>query len=329
MESPGEFLRRALLSSATTIEGIYPCRQRGALSKRKMTIPETRAWHGRIGWLLIAVCWPLNWLWPGMRTHLLFFPLWLGYILAVDAWVLRRTGSSLLTRSPRDFATFFIISLPVWWLFEILNWRTGNWQYLGREHFSNLEYFVFASLSFSTVIPAVFSTAEFVGTFGWIERFAHGPRVPATDRICRGFFLTGCAMIGLLLAWPTYFYPFVWASLFFIVEPINVWLGRRSILTRLQRGDWRTVIALWTGALTCGFFWEMWNYFSYPKWTYHVPFANFWHLFEMPLLGYLGYLPFALELFVIVHLVRKRPPELRIGGSEGERPEGNMRFTPA
>ena len=255
-----------------------------------------------------------------MRTHLLFFPLWLGYALAVDALVLRRTGSSLLSRSPRDFATFFAISVPVWWLFEIINWRTGNWLYLGREYFSNLEYFVFASLSFSTVIPAVLSTAELVGTFGWIERFAHGPRVPATGRICRGFFLAGCTMLGLILVWPRYFYPFVWTSLFFMVEPINVWLGRRSILTRLQHGDWRTVIALWTGGLTCGFFWEMWNYFSYPKWTYHVPFVGFWYLFEMPLLGYLGYLPFALELYVIVHLAQRRPPALCILSGERQRP---------
>ncbi len=283
----------------------------------KPTVPEPRAWHGRVGWLLIAICWPLNWLWPGARTHLLFFPLWLGYTLAVDALVLRRTASSLLNRSPRDFATLFIISVPVWWLFEIINWRTGNWRYLGRELFSDLEYFVFASVSFSTVIPAVLITAELAGTFSWIKRFARGPRVPASDRICRGLFLTGCATLGLLLAWPRYFYPFVWASLFLIGEPINVWLGRRSILTRLHRGDWCPVIALWTGVVTCGFLWEMWNYLSYPKWTYHIPFVNFWHLFEMPLLGYLGYLPFGLELYVLVHLAQRRPPALNICGSQG------------
>lgn len=281
---------------------------------------ETRAWYGRIGWLLIATCWPFNWLWPGLRTHLLFFPLWLGYALAVDALVLRRSGSSLLTRSPRDFATLFVISVPVWWLFEIINWRTGNWQYLGGGHFSNLEYFVFATLSFSTVIPAVFTTAELVGTFKWIEGFAHGPRVPATGRVRRGFFLAGCAMLGLILAWPRYFYPFVWASLFLIVEPINLRLGRRSILTHLQHGDWRTVIALSTGGLICGFFWEMWNYFSYPKWTYHVPFVGFWHLFEMPLLGYLGYLPFALELYVVVHLAQRHSPALRFDRAGGALP---------
>jgi len=45
------------------------------------------------------------------------------------------------------------------------------------------------------------------------------------------------------------------------------------------------------------------NYLSYPKWVYHVPFVDFLHIFEMPLIGYLGYLPFSLELFALYHLV--------------------------
>jgi hypothetical protein len=47
----------------------------------------------------------------------------------------------------------------------------------------------------------------------------------------------------------------------------------------------------------------MWNFFSYPKWIYQVPFVDFFRVFEMPLLGYGGYLPFSLELFALYHLV--------------------------
>jgi hypothetical protein len=75
-------------------------------------------------------------------------------------------------------------------------------------------------------------------------------------------------------------------------------------LTRwTQNGDWRPVIELWIGVLITALFWEMWNYYSYPKWVYSVPWGGFWHIFEMPLLGYLGYLPFSLELFALYHLV--------------------------
>ena len=64
--------------------------------------------HGWLGLLLVAVAWPLNWGLPGLRTHLLFFPLWLGYVLVMDALVLRRRGTSLFTRSRRRFVLLFV-----------------------------------------------------------------------------------------------------------------------------------------------------------------------------------------------------------------------------
>jgi len=40
-----------------------------------------------------------------------------------------------------------------------------------------------------------------------------------------------------------------------------------------------------------------------PNGSIHVPWGNWFHIFEMPLLGYGGYLPFVLELHAIYHLV--------------------------
>src|SRR4051812_39808337 len=114
---------------------------------------------GRQSWLgslLLAVCWPLNWCLPGMRTAYLFFPLWLGYVVVVDGLVLSRTGTSLWTRSRRDFVLMFLVSAPVWWLFEMINRRTANWQYLGSDTLTGFHYFLLCSVSFSTVMPAVF-----------------------------------------------------------------------------------------------------------------------------------------------------------------------------
>jgi hypothetical protein len=80
----------------------------------------------------------------------------------------------------------------------------------------------------------------------------------------------------------------------------------------VERGDWRPVIALSVGALICGFFWEMWNFYSDPKWIYHTPGAQFLHVFEMPLLGYAGYIPFALELYALRNFLWPRAPRLRL-----------------
>src|SRR5216117_3773662 len=142
-----------------------------------------QAQQGWLGLGLLAVCWPLNWTMPGMRTAYLFFPLWLGYILVVDALVLARTGSSLWRRSRRKFVLLFAASAPVWWLFEIINSRTANWEYQGSDTFTLLEYYLLCTLSFSTVMPAVFETAELARTFGWMDRLACGPRLRPTPTL--------------------------------------------------------------------------------------------------------------------------------------------------
>lgn len=266
---------------------------------------RTLAWHGWLGLGLIAVFWTLNWTLDGPRTHWGFFPMWLGYCLTIDALVYLRKGTSLLTRNPAWYIGLFAVSAPAWWFFEALNWRLQNWVYQGAELFTPLQYWFWATLSFSTVIPAVFGTAELFSSFDFVKRIRRGPVVHPTRRVTLAFFLSGWVMLALMLAWPRYFFPFVWLSVFFILEPINIWLGNRSLATYTSRGDWRPIIALWLGVLTTAFFWEMWNYFSYPKWIYQVPFVNVLHIFEMPLLGYGGYLPFALELFAMYHLVSR------------------------
>jgi hypothetical protein len=273
-----------------------------------------RIQHAYAGLALIAIFWPLNWLLPReMRaTSYLFFPLWLGYALTVDALVLARSGTSILRRSRGGFLWLFVTSAPAWWLFEWINKRTGNWEYLGGEVFTGFEYFLLATFSFSTVMPAVFETAELVRTFRWIEPSRHGPRLPPARKLVTGLLVAGILMLALALLWPRFFYPFVWGSVFLLVEPINIALGRRHLFDPLSQGDWRPVVALSAGALICGFFWEMWNYYSYPKWIYHTPGAQFLHIFEMPLLGYLGYLPFAWELYSIRNFLAPRAVALRV-----------------
>jgi len=259
--------------------------------------------HGWLGFSLLIVFWILNWTLQGARTHWGFFPLWLGYCLAIDGLVVWRTGTSLLTRSPLRYIGLFLISAPAWWIFELLNLRTQNWVYLGAEIFSPLSYAFWTTLSFTTVIPAVFGSTEFFASFDFMKRPKRGPQIDTDKRTTLFFFVLGWGMLALILMFPNKFFGFVWMSLYFILEPVNIWLGNRSLADWTQRRDWRPVIALWFGVLLTAFFWEMWNYYSYPKWVYQVPWGNWLHFFEMPLVGYGGYLPFALELYALYHFV--------------------------
>jgi hypothetical protein len=257
--------------------------------------------HGWLGLGLVILFWILNWTLPGTRTHWGFFPLWLGYCLGIDGLVVARTGTSLLTRGWRKYIGLFLVSAPVWWIFELLNVRTQNWTYVGAELFSPLEYAFWTTLSFTTVIPAVFGSAEFVASFDFLKRLLRGPVIGTDKRTTLFFFVLGWIMLALMLIWPRMFFLFIWLSLYFILEPINIWLGNRSLANWTQKGDWRPVISLWLGVLLTAFFWEMWNYYSFPKWIYHVAWGDWLHVFEMPLLGYGGYFPFALELYALYH----------------------------
>ena len=263
--------------------------------------PARSTWpaHGWVGIILTALFWYLNWGLTGLRSHWAFFPLWLGYILTTDALIFYRKGNSWFTRNPKGFALLFLFSAPFWWVFEALNARTEYWLYTPIESFSNLEYYLYCTLNFSIVLPAVLSTAQLFLTFTWLRKLKPGWKLGSRPATVWLFFLAGWAMLAATLIWPQYGMAFIWMSLFFIMDPINLWLGKPSLIKRTAEGDWRLVFALWLGGLTCGFFWEMWNYYSSPKWLYQVPYVDFWHVFEMPLLGYLGYLPFALELYAM------------------------------
>jgi len=119
--------------------------------------------------------------------------------------------------------------------------------------------------------------------------------------------VAGAVLLGLTLAYPRWAYPLLWVSGVFLLEPLVLARGGKGLLTHLARGDWRPWIALCCGGLLCGFLWELWNWRSYPKWIYHTPGVGRPRLFEMPLLGYLGYLPFALQVYLWKELWLREP----------------------
>ena len=258
-------------------------------------------YRGLLGLLLIAIAWPLS----QQISQNLFFPLWLGFILLVDGLVLRRTGTSLVVRSPKIMVVMFIVASPYWWAFEGINEITQNWVYVTstEEDSGGLVGVIEASLSYSTVIPAVFEVSELIGSFGFIKRFARLPSLVLSrpQIILAGVF--GLGSLVTMLIWPTYLFPMTWLCLFFIFDPINNLTGRPSIIAQVKNGDYRTVVAFALGALVCGFFWEMWNRDASVSWEYNIGYLDFARIFQMPLLGYGGYLPFGLETYAMFHFV--------------------------
>ncbi|HUG14018.1 MAG TPA: hypothetical protein VMM78_03275 [Thermomicrobiales bacterium] len=260
-----------------------------------------------LGAALIAVWWPIAWLQFRPLSDHYFFPLWLGYILAVDGILTLRTGTSPMTRSGIRVAWMFVASIPLWWTFELFNQIVGNWHYHLPRPYGPVAYALLASLAFSTVVPAVLTTCELVRSVNW-DPLRRLPPIEAERRTLVALCTAGLAMVALIVAWPSYAFPLVWLALIFVFDPVASALGGKSIAWRLRRGDWSSVANLGVAALICGFFWEMWNVWALPKWTYEIPHADWLRVFEMPVLGYGGYIPFGVEVYIAYVLLGRLLP---------------------
>lgn len=280
--------------------------------------PLTPGARGRLplfGWAglgLVAVSWACSWgfiLLP-LRPYA-FTPLWVGYTLVVMALTRRATGRSLLD-APKRLLGLTALSAVFWWFFEYLNRFVESWEYWGVSVRGLGDALLFGVLPFATVLPAVAATQElWAGSARLDAAFVSfhpvDPRAPRA--LGAGVVLAGLG--GLLaLSWaPTLLFPLVWLAPLLVLVGGQAALGRPHVLSGLARGDWREVVTWALAALTCGFFWEGWNWLSLPRWTYEVSYVGAPKLFEMPLLGYAGYLFFGLECAVVARLVAALPPQ--------------------
>ncbi|HTO65371.1 MAG TPA: hypothetical protein VMM15_29440 [Bradyrhizobium sp.] len=251
-----------------------------------------------VGTALASVAWIVAWGTSGFFSEHSFFPLWLGYILAVNGLCEVRFKTSLLRIMGRSFPLLFLISIPLWWFFEGMNAIVQNWHYRLAHPVSSMQYVLEASLDFSTVVPAVLSTSFLLLATSRALRLRSPrwqPRV--SERGLAAAVLIGIGCFALLPLFPQETFALVWIAPILILEPIASAIRFPSLLTDVQTGGWRRLFAVMAATLVTGFWWEMWNFYSLPKWTYSIPYVGFWHVFEMPLLGYLGYPFFGIAVF--------------------------------
>ena len=271
--------------------------------------PGRFPWWGWAGMTLCLASWLLAWkrfTWFWLFQPHTFLPIWAGFILAVNALAVKRSGRCLVLRRPLRFALLFPLSAGFWWFFEYLNRFVQNWYYTGIEGMGPGEYSYYSSLAFATVLPGVLSMVDLLLTVPALGKglarcrplnLPHSTWIPWVALSTAG---VGLTLIGIF---PDQLFSVLWISPLFIILAIQALTGRRTLLSPLRIGDWRPLVVPALAALICGFFWEMWNYFSLARWTYTIPFVQRFHLFEMPVLGFGGYLPFGLECLLAGSLV--------------------------
>jgi hypothetical protein len=233
---------------------------------------------------------------------------WWSYILIADHLLLKLRGSSLLCGRRREFWGMLPISVFVWLLFEAYNFVIRNWSYNVAPPQIWLRwpgYF----LAFSTVLPGIFITSDLVELL-----FGRSSRAPASEcetitsplstKPSGWFMLAGLILTVAPLVWPRYFFHSVWLGLIFLLDPVLEKAGIKSLSLDLFSGERRRSWSLLLGGLCCGLMWEFWNFRAGSKWNYSVPFFGQLKIFEMPVLGFLGFAPFALECWILYHLIR-------------------------
>jgi hypothetical protein len=238
---------------------------------------------------------------------------WTGYVLFVDALVFQRIGASYLTTARDELVLVVLASIGCWWLFEWYDaprfWRGGAarvglwWQYHGLEPDPWLRR-VGYDWSFATIFPALFLTTALLRATVFRRRISVRPRRPS-PALLKVSIALGAVFVTLpLLVVNAWLVPLVWIGFVLLLEPLNYRRGRPSWLGALAVGDASLLLALLTSGLVCGVLWEFWNYWAATKWTYTVPYLGGVKIFEMPVLGYLGFPPFALECYAMYHWLR-------------------------
>jgi hypothetical protein len=296
-------------------------------------------WHTWIGLLILAGGQTGLYLGSPLVATWLTPIMWTGYILALDGVTFRLRGRSWLTARRREFPLLALLSVAIWLVFEGYNLHLVNWVYGGvpaNPWVRDFGYF----WAFATIMPGVFETADFVAAlFERASRPAATALRPASrpgagraqgsgsDSILNPehsstlgpawlWWLAGAAMVSLPLALPNpaaaHLFGAVWIGFFVLLDPLNQRLGLPSIRAQWQAGHRRTTAALLLGGLLCGLLWETWNQQAVRAggghWVYTVPTSLRvfgWHFGQMPVLGLLGFPPFALELYAAYQLLRE------------------------
>lgn len=234
-----------------------------------------------------------------------YFPIiWFGFIFVVDAINYTIRHDSLIKNRTRQFFIILLISVLIWWIFEFFNYTITNWSYSGILPESWIVRRLYGTIAFSTVLPAVIETFELVKNIKLFDHIKLKKHHKITKRFLYIMIALGIISLILPTIWPTYFFPLVWIGFYFLLDPINYLHKQHSIIQHWKDGNLKIPIALIVAGTIAGILWEFWNYYAVTKWYYNIPFVGFFKIFEMPILGYLGYGPFAWELYAMYYFVR-------------------------
>lgn len=241
-------------------------------------------------------------------------PLFWGLTFVLDGIVNYRTGESIMSTHPKEIVGIGIASISGWMLFEYLNFFVeSNWIYPEGVRIPSTEFLLYAVLGSSGLMPLCFQMYSLLNSIeGFKERYMHGLVVKFSNTVKIIILLLGIGGMFATGYYPDNLFFLLWlgplAILTVVIQELGIWTPFRPIK---EKGNWSPVLVFALTYLIVGVILECQNYFSAihingqfessfnPSfWEYSLPYVNVYHVFEMPLLGYLGYLPFSIYCWI-------------------------------
>lgn len=258
--------------------------------------------HGFIGIFFLFLSWYLNYEKVGLIHRWFYCFIWWSYILTVDGFIYWKKSTSLILSRTREFLQMIPWSVFVWLIFEAANLALQNWYYIDLPQSIVERWFGYA-IAFGTVLPGICETAELLESLGLFKGSRINKRIVIFTAGHTVLVFLGVFCLSFSVIVPRYFFSLIWVGFIFLLEPFNYRFGGKSLLKDLEEGNPRKIYILLIAGLVCGLLWELWNYGSYSKWVYTVPFFEETKGFEMPLLGFLGFPPFAVQVYVMYNFI--------------------------
>ena len=240
-----------------------------------------------------------------------FTPLWWGFIFFLDGIVYKRNnGASLFATKPKTLLLTGIVSTVGWVYFEYYDYFVlGNWYYPNAYQipWSKVTLTIEFLITYSMITPVFFQWYNLFNTFPrFVARYQNGPKMVLNGNY---MIILGLIIIALMVLMPYKMFWAVWIGPFVVMTGILLRLNIWNPFTDIAKGNWNDGVLIGLASFTNGILWEFWNYgSSHPVdpitnpnyWVYNIPYVDVIHIFsEMPLLGYWGYIPFGVLVWLV------------------------------
>jgi len=265
-------------------------------------------WGGIIAWAgTLFVLW-MHFSEPVMLINWAVVPLFWGFTFMLDGIVYKRTGGkSLMTEAPREVIAIGVASVAGWLIFEYLNFFVDdNWCYPMGVNIHISEFVMYAVVGSSGLMPMALEWYSLFNTFDKFKyKYSYGPKIALPEWLKTAMIVIAFAVMFIMPFFPDIMFAALWVAPMIILAGA---LSKAKLWTPflgLKDGNWSPMALCALSYGVQGILCECWNYFSGVHgaggnvfshnpdyWTYSIAYIDKYHVFEMPLLGLMGYLPF-------------------------------------